>query len=113
MNKFRGGINADSRAPACRFRFLRSVVSEFLTTHFSDKLKFPFWAGTGKALENLRFSVVPHLFLKVIPGVRTFSVPRAPITTSCCFHGQKPRMIRDGKGHRTSRKLVKRDSYAH
>lgn len=79
VNKFRGGGgNADSWAPACRFCFLRSVVSEFLTIPFSDKLRFPFWAGTGKALENLRFSVVPHLFLKVIPGVQTFWVPRAP-----------------------------------
>lgn len=49
--------------PAGRFSFLRSVMGAFLTIHFSDKLRLQPWAGTGKALENLKSSVV-RCFLK-------------------------------------------------
>lgn len=66
------GANADSWAPPGRLGFLRSVVPELPTIPFSDKLRFPRWARTGKTLKNLRVSVILHLFLKVIPGVQTF-----------------------------------------
>lgn len=79
-----------------QIRLPRSGMVAFLPTPSSDKQKFPHLGWDRQGLGESESSVVPRLFLKVVPGVRTSLVRGPPEATSCCLQGQKSRVSSEG-----------------